>query len=74
MTAAESTKERPETIGQAAAWDRRRDAYAYRAGLCDRDAAALSWGHSLGFASMTHPPCDECAPVVATFPDDPAMN
>ena len=62
--------ERSETMGQALAWDRRRDAYAYRAGLCDRDAAALSWGHSLGFASLTHPPCQDCAPIVATFPEE----
>lgn len=67
-----SRADRPETMGQALAWDRRRDAYAYRAGLCDRDAAALSWGHSLGFASLTHPPCEECTPVVATFPEETA--
>lgn len=71
LTSATLTRaERPEKMGQALAWDRRRDAYAYRAGLCDRDAAALSWGHSLGFASLTHPPCQECAPIVATFPEE----
>jgi hypothetical protein len=68
LTAHLTRSERPETMGQALAWDRRRDAYAYRAGLCDRDAAALSWGHSLGFASLPDGPCEDCAPIVTTFP------
>ncbi|MGY1672179.1 hypothetical protein [Geodermatophilus sp. SYSU D00710] len=62
--------ERPETMGQAIAWDRRRDAYARRAGLCDPCAAAAAWGHALGWSSAPHPPCEACGPLVATFPEE----
>jgi hypothetical protein len=62
--------ERPEELGQALAWDRRRDAYAYRAGLCDRCAASASWGHALGWTRVPHAPCEQCAPIVATFPEE----
>jgi hypothetical protein len=35
-------QELPETLPQAVEYDRRRDAYAYRAGLCDPCSAAVS--------------------------------
>jgi hypothetical protein len=38
-----------------------------RLGLCRFCAAQASWGHQLGF-SRSNPPCDECQPLVDTFP------
>jgi hypothetical protein len=60
--------ERPETIGEAIAWDRRRDADA-RAGLCDTCAALASWGHALGWTRVSTPPCGPCHATVAAFPE-----
>lgn len=62
-------QELPETLPQAVEYDRRRDAYAYRAGLCDPCSAAVSWGHALGFTRVSRLPCEGCAPIVATFPE-----
>jgi len=58
----------PETIGEAIADDRRTASYR-RAGLCPRCSSHISKGHAYGFARVPGPPCDDCAPIVATFPD-----
>ncbi len=58
----------PETIGEAMADDRRTAAYR-RAGLCPRCSSHLSKGHAYGFARIPGDPCDDCAPIVATFPE-----
>jgi hypothetical protein len=58
----------PETIGEAVADDRRTAAYR-RAGLCVRCSSHLSKGHAYGFARIPGDPCDDCAPIVATFPE-----
>jgi hypothetical protein len=57
----------PETMEQAEEWVRRKSAYV-RAGLCHPCAATASYGHQLGWHRAQCPPCDWCAPVVATFP------
>lgn len=56
----------PETPAQAAAWTVAKARYT-RAGLCPRCAAQGAWGHQLGFSNVK-PPCDQCQPIVATFP------
>ena len=66
----------PETMEQAKEWDRRKSAYV-RAGLCHPCAATASYGHQLGWHRTQYPPCVDCVPVVATFPQetvDPAWR
>ncbi|MCZ2811259.1 hypothetical protein O2W15_07385 [Modestobacter sp. VKM Ac-2979] len=63
--------ELPETIGSAREWQRIRNA-ASRDGLCDPDAAAVAWGHAVGFARLTRTPCPECRAIMATFPEETA--
>jgi hypothetical protein len=58
-----------ETVAMAAESDRRSAAYR-RAGLCTRCSAAASVGHALGFLRVPGPPCEKCAPVVASFPQE----
>lgn len=59
-------KKKPETVGEARTWQK--TLTRYRAdGLCHRCASQAAWGHQNGF-SLIRPPCDECAPIVATFP------
>ena len=62
---------RPETIASAREWERIKNA-AVRKGLCHADAAALAWGHQVGFAGLTRTPCPECRAVMATFPEETA--
>lgn len=50
---------RPETIGQANAWDAIKRRYL-AAGFCHRCAARAAWGHQIGF-TKTDPPCEHCA-------------
>lgn len=56
----------PETVAQAIAWDKVK-ANAVRFGLCHRCAAQLAWLLQEG-GGPVHPPCDACAPLVATLP------
>ena len=58
----------PETVGEAMADDRRTSAYR-RAGLCARCSSHLLKGHAYGFARIPGEPCDDCAPIIATFPE-----
>jgi len=58
--------EAPETEGAARAWQRVVD-HARTAGLCATCAAQLAWGVQNGFSTV-HPPCDECAPIIAGWP------
>lgn len=57
----------PETPAQVAEWTRRNSQYAEALG-CYRCAAQLAWGHQVGFGRLEHQPCDDCAPLVAAFP------
>ncbi|MQA35962.1 hypothetical protein GCU49_20690 [Modestobacter roseus] len=63
--------ELPETLGSAREWQRITNA-AERNGLCPADAAALAWGHQVGFARLTRTPCPECRGTMATFPEETA--
>lgn len=58
-----------ETIRQAQRWDVVKLRYI-DAGLCDRCAAQLAWGHqdNAGGWNYLQPPCDRCTPVVRGFP------
>lgn len=56
----------PETQGQTRIWDTANVWYR-AAGLCYRCAAQVAWGHQSGWSRL-HPPCDECASIVRTFP------
>lgn len=56
----------PETIWQAGTFDSIKRRYV-RLGLCSACAAQAAWGHQLGF-SRSNPPCQECQPLVDTFP------
>jgi hypothetical protein len=71
---------KPETMGQARKWQSRMNIYL-KLGLCHKCACQAAYGHQLGFAphehvSRTgnvalegvHPPCDQCQPIVDTFP------
>ena len=63
--------ERPETIASAREWQRIANS-AERMGVCHADAAALAWGHQVGFARLTRTPCPECRGILATFPEETA--
>lgn len=56
----------PETLRQAKTWESVKNK-ALKFGLCPRCASQLAWGHQGGFTTV-HPPCAECAPLVATLP------
>ena len=60
---------RPETLAQAAEWERTKMRYV-NLGLCDTFAAQAAWGHQKGAGgwSEVNPPCTRCAPVVAGLP------
>jgi hypothetical protein len=58
--------EPPETIHQAKRWETVKNRYL-AAGLCVNCASQAAYGHQLAF-SRIHPPCDDCAAVVAGFP------
>jgi len=60
--------EGPETVGEAMA-DDRRTAFYRRAGLCPRCSSHLSKGHAYGFARIPDEPCNDCVPIIATFPE-----
>lgn len=55
----------PETMRQARRWDTANVRYT-RAGLCTMCASQAAWAGQIGY-SRVHPPCEECAPVVAEF-------
>lgn len=59
----------PETPAQVVSWDRVKN-NAVRFGLCERCAAQLAWAHQshTGSFPSVHPPCEACAPLVATLP------
>lgn len=63
--------ELPESIGSAREWQRIANA-ANRKGMCHADAAALAWGHAVGFARLTRTPCPECRAIMAGFPEETA--
>ena len=71
MTLTESVTrtERPETIASAREWQRIKNG-ARRKGMCHADAAALAWGHQVGFARLARIPCPECRAIMATFPEE----
>jgi hypothetical protein len=56
----------PETMRQAKTWQVHNNRYV-DLGLCYACAAQAGYGHQLGF-SRINPPCEVCAPIVATFP------
>jgi hypothetical protein len=64
--------QRPETLDQARRWDVQR-ARAAAAGLCDRCASQYASGLALGF-SLSHPPCIECAEILAVSSGDTRPN
>jgi hypothetical protein len=69
-TANHGGRQEPETMAQARAFDRKKKRYR-RLGLCHPCAAQAALGHQLGFAEgRIHDPCQACAPIVASFPDD----
>lgn len=70
---------KPETPGQARAWQKNKKRYL-QAGLCHTCAAQAAWGHQVGFSFRSSrewpeqdrkikPPCPECATIVANFPE-----
>ena len=62
---------RPESIGQAKAFDTRAGVYR-AAGLCDACAAQAAFGHQLSFAQV-RPPCPHCVSLIRLFPIE-ALN
>lgn len=60
---------RPETLSQAAEWERTKGRYV-ALGLCEVCGAQAAWGHQKGAGgwSAVNPPCDRCALVVAALP------
>lgn len=58
----------PETPRQAERWEVVKNK-ALAHGLCVQCASQLAWGHQAGFASI-HPPCPQCADLVATLPKE----
>jgi hypothetical protein len=58
----------PETLRQAKRWDVVKRRYV-DAGLCDRCAAQIGWGHqdNGGGWNDLRPPCGRCTPVVRGF-------
>ena len=63
MKAKEPAIRRPETMGQALAWQRQKARYL-ALGYCHRCAAQAACGHQLGF-SRVKPPCLTCVQVEA---------
>lgn len=64
--------EAPERLSQAQTFDKTRNFYA-AIGMCNIDAAALSWGHQLGWTRLERTPCSDCAPLVASLPTATAV-
>lgn len=59
-------RDRPETLGEAASWQRLKTNYELL-GLCHACAAQAAYGHQLGFTQI-NPPCAECLPLVRNLP------
>lgn len=59
----------PETLAQAAEWERTKARYL-GLGLCHKCAAQAAYGHQLhaGGWSVINPPCSTCAAIVAQLP------
>ncbi len=62
------TSIRPETLDQAAFWEKTKTRYL-RAGLCHRCAAQAAWAHQVGAGGWgaIHPPCVGCVEIVEVF-------
>lgn len=69
---------KPETVAQAIVWDVVKAKYVAD-GLCHACAGQAAYGHQLGWHYKSNrpwpdadrgikPPCEQCAPIVATFP------
>jgi hypothetical protein len=67
MTSSPKRHWRPETLLQAARWDSRANFYEAR-GLCRPCAGQAAHGASIGWGRV-RPPCPQCAPIVAQFPN-----
>jgi hypothetical protein len=65
-------KRRPESIRDAQTWETNKNR-ALRLGLCDRCASQYAWGCQIGFTE-SHPPCDQCAVIVASRPGRERAN
>lgn len=61
-----------ETARQAQRWDDAFTRYT-RAGLCGSCASQAAWAGQIGYA-RAHPPCADCAPIVADFPGAEHVN
>ena len=59
---------RPETLEQAAHWEKTKGRYL-RAGLCHKCSAQAAYGHQRGAGGWCaiHPPCPGCAGIVEMF-------
>jgi hypothetical protein len=59
----------PETLAQAAEWERTKARYL-GLGLCHKCAAQAAYGHQqhAGGWSVINPPCSTCAAIVAQLP------
>jgi hypothetical protein len=59
----------PETLAQAAEWERAKARYV-SGGLCEVCAGQAAWGHQQGAGgwSALKPPCPPCAVVIEGFP------
>ena len=57
---------RPETLREAQRFEQY-NREARRQGLCTRCSAQASYGRQLGWSNV-HPPCPNCARLVASFP------
>lgn len=60
---------KPETLIQAAEWQRTKNRYANH-GLCEKCAAQAAWAHqNMGDTWTTiQAPCERCTHIVAAFP------
>lgn len=63
------TSTRPETLGQAAEWERVKLRYL-RAGLCHKCAAQAAWANQVGAGGWgaIHSPCVGCVEIVELLP------
>lgn len=60
------SKPEPESVSQASTWESVKN-NALAAGLCHQCACQLAW-HLQERVTATRPPCDDCAPIVASLP------
>lgn len=63
----DSGSRQPETLRQARRFDRVAGLAVEYGELCWACASQLGWSGQLGFLAVKSP-CEDCAPVVATFP------